>query len=81
MFNLTDGMLLACALALILGVIPAIRAFIENRNRNAAPFRDHFGPEYDRDLLQQSALSETEDWQADRHARFAPFRLRDRGGN
>ena len=75
MFNLTDAILLACALALVLGVIPAIRTFIGDRNRNAAPFRNYFGPEYDRDLAQQSALSETDEWQANSHARFAPLRL------
>lgn len=81
MFNLTDAMLLAGALALILGVIAVIRAFNRDRNRNAAPFRDYFGPGYDRDLLQQSAFSETEDWLADGHARFSPFRLRDPAAN
>jgi hypothetical protein len=76
MFNLTDAMLLVSALALVLGVIPAIRTFIGGRNRNAAPLRNYFGPEYDRDLAQQSVFSETEEWQADSRARFAPLRLR-----
>jgi hypothetical protein len=44
-------------------------------------FRYYSGPEYDRDLLQQSAFGETEDWLADRHASFEPFRLLDPGVN
>jgi hypothetical protein len=79
MFHLTNGMLLFVVLVLILGVGVAARAFLGYRRGKSAPFRDYFGPEYDRDLLQQSSLSETEDWLADRHARFTPFRLRDPG--
>lgn len=76
MFNLTDAVLLVCALALVLGAIPAIRMFIGDRSRNAAPLSNYFGPEYDRDLAHQRAFSETEEWQADSRTRFAPLRLR-----
>jgi hypothetical protein len=79
MFHLSNAILLVGAFVLILGVGLVVRAFLGNRRGDSAPFRDYFGPEYDRDLLQQSTFSETEDWQADRHARFSPFRLREPG--
>jgi hypothetical protein len=77
MLTLTTVLFLAGAFVLILCVGLAVRAFLGNRRAKWTPFRDYFGPEYDRDLLQQSAFSETEDWLADRQARFAPFRRRD----
>ena len=80
MFHLTNAMLIG-AFVLILAIVIAVSAFLESRRKKPAPFRDYFGPEYDRDLLQQGAFSETEDWLADRHARFAPLRLRDPAAN
>jgi len=77
MIDFTDAILLASALALVLGVIPVIGRSLGDRNGNAAPFRNYFGPDYDRDLLRQSALSETEEWQADLHSRLPSFSLRD----
>ena len=72
----SSGIGRALALALVLGVIPAIKALLGDRNRDDAPFRDYFGPEYDRDLLRQSTLSETEEWRADDDSRLPSFRLR-----
>lgn len=67
--------------AFVVLAIVVVSGFLNNRRARAARARDYFGPEYNRDLLAHSSLSETEDWAADRHARFAPFRLRDRGAN
>jgi len=77
MHHLMNALLLVGAMILISGIVMAVRAHLENRRENAAPFRDYFGPRYDRDLLRLSAFSETEDWQADPHSRIAPFRLCD----
>ncbi len=77
MHYLTNTLLLAGAFVLSLGIAMAVGAFFRNRRKEEAPIGEYFGPEYDRDLLLHSAFSETEDWQADRHSRFAPFRLRD----
>jgi hypothetical protein len=77
MFHHTNAIFFAGAFVLILGVGLAVKAFLERRRGKWAPFQDYFGPDYDRDLLQQSAFSETEDWLADRQARFAPFRRRE----
>jgi len=77
MFHLTNAMLFVGALFLILGVALVARVFFGNHRGKGARVRDYFGPEYDRDLLKYSAFSESEDWTADHHSRFAPFRLRD----
>ena len=79
MFHLPDAILFGCAFVLILGVSLAVREFLANRKRKSAPFLDYFGPEYERDLLQQSALSETQSWRGEGDARFTPFRLGDQG--
>jgi hypothetical protein len=73
---LTKILLLMGTLILIVCIAVALRAIFRLRRENAAPFRGYFGPEYDRDLLEQSALSESEEWQADYGTSFTPFRLR-----
>ena len=77
MHHLISLLLIAVAMILIPGIVMAFRAHLKNRRENAAPFRDYFGPRYDRDLLRLSAFSEAEDWQSDPHSRFAPLHLRD----
>ncbi len=80
MFHITNAILYVGALTLILSILSvglAVRAFLCGLRGKAAPFRDYFGPEYDRDLLRHSAFSETEDWGAGRSVRFTPFRFRD----
>jgi hypothetical protein len=81
MLHVTNAMFLVSAFVLILGIVTAVRAFLANRTGKAAPFRDYFGAEYDRELCRLSSFSETEDWRADCHSRFAPFRFRDPGAN
>ena len=80
MHHLMNPRYLVGAMILISSIVMAImafRAFLQNRREDAAPFRDYFGPQYDRELLRHSEFSESEDWQSDPHSRFAPFRLRD----
>jgi hypothetical protein len=76
MIEFINAILLASALALVLGVIPAIRKLLEDRNGKAAPILDYFGPEYDRDLLQHSTLGETEECLADDDSCLPSFRTR-----
>jgi len=77
MDHITKTQLLAGAFILIVGIVLALRALLRYLRRDSAPFRDYFGPEYDSDMLQHSALSESEEWQTDYRPRFTPFRLRD----
>jgi hypothetical protein len=81
MIGFTDVILLISALVLVLGVIPAIRRLLGDHNENAAYFLDYFGPEYDRDLQQQSMFSETEEWLVDQDSRLPSFRLADLEGH
>ena len=79
MDHITMAQLFAGAFILVVFIILALKAFQKHRRQKAAAFRYYFGPEYDRDLLEQSALSETEEWRADYRPRFTPFRLRHPG--
>jgi hypothetical protein len=76
MDHITKVQFFTGALILIGCIVLAFKAFLKYRRAKAAPFRDYFGPEYDSDLLEHSALSESEEWRADCYPRFAPFRLR-----
>jgi hypothetical protein len=77
MYQLTIPQLLIGALVFIFCIVAGVRAALEYRRENVAAFWNYFGPEYERDILQHSALSETEDWLADLPSRFAPFYLHD----
>jgi hypothetical protein len=79
MDHITKAQFLTGAFILIVCIVLALRALLRHLRDQAAPFRDYFGSEYDRDLLEHSALSESEEWRADCKPRFTPFRLRDPG--
>lgn len=76
MDHITKAQLLVGAFILIVCVILALRAILRHHRGETAPFRGYFGPEYDRDLLEHSALSESDEWRADCRSRFTLFRLR-----
>ncbi len=75
MSHLTIVFLIIGTLVLILGAVFSVRAYLENRDEEMAPFRDYFGSEYDRDLLRQSAWSDDENLYG-RRTRYA-FNIRD----
>jgi hypothetical protein len=60
MSHLTIVLLIVASFAFILGAVRAIRASLDNRVEEIAPFRNYSGPEYDRDLLRQSSWSDDE---------------------
>lgn len=76
MSHLTYELLIVVAFVLIFSIVITVTAFLGNRREDAAPFHNYFGSAYDREFLRHSSFSETENWLADRHSRFA-FRLRD----
>ena len=78
MSHLTLVLLIVGAFALILGTVMAVRAYLENRGEEMAPFRNYFGPEYERGLLRQSSWCDNES-PYDRRSRFNAFNVRDRG--
>jgi hypothetical protein len=76
MFYLAIVLLIVGAFALILGTVMAVRAYLENRGEEMAPFRNYFGPDYNRDLLLQSSSCDDENLK-DR-TRIDTFNVRDR---
>ena len=78
MSHLAIVLLIVGAFALILGTVMAVRAYLENRGEEMAPFRHHFGAEFDRDLLRQSSWCDDENLY-DRRTRMNAFNARDRG--
>ena len=76
MFDSINEMVLVGACILVLVVLASI-AFYFSRRSESAYSSDYFGPEYDRELLQQSDMGDNESWQADYETRFTPFRLRE----
>jgi hypothetical protein len=66
------------AFVLTVVAFKAVKAYLENRGEEAAPFRNYFGPEYDRDLLRQSSWCDDEK-QIDRRTRIDAFDTRERG--
>lgn len=78
MSHLAIVLLIIGAFVLILGTVQAIRACFENRAEEMAPFRNYFGPEYDRDLLRQSSWSDDEDL-SNRRIRIDALNVRDWG--
>jgi hypothetical protein len=60
MSHLAIVLVIVGAFILILGTVMADRAYLKNRGEAIEPFRDYFGPEYDRDLLRQSSWSDNE---------------------
>jgi hypothetical protein len=78
MSHLAIVLLILGAFVLILGTVKAVRAYLENRGEEMAPFRNYFGPEYDRDLLRQSSWCDNEN-PYDRQTRSSAFNVRDQG--
>lgn len=76
-YHLTIWQSLVGGFVLILVIVFAIAGILRNRMAKTPPFLNYFGSKYDRDLLQHSSMSESEDWRSDRQPRFTPFRLRD----
>ena len=77
MSHLAIVLLILGAFALVLGTIKAVRAYLENRGEEMAPFRNYFGPEYDRDLLRQSSWCDDEN-PYDHQTRLNAFNVRER---
>ena len=77
MSHLTIVLLIAGAFPLIFGTVKAVSAYLENRSEEMAPFRNYFGPEYDRDLLRQSSWCDGDNLY-DQRNRINAVSIRDR---
>jgi hypothetical protein len=78
MSHLAIVLLIVGALALILGTVMAVRAYLENRSEEMAPFRNYFGPEHDRDLVRQGSWCDDKS-PHDRQTGLDAFNVRERG--
>jgi hypothetical protein len=66
MHDVSDPRFLIGVFVFVLAVIIVVSAILDSRWSKEALLRDYFGPGYERDLLEHSSLSETEDWLSDR---------------
>jgi hypothetical protein len=71
MLHLLNSLLLVGAFVFAIAMVQAARAMIHRRREEAAPFRNYFTTEYDREMLRYSTLSDDEEWRADRYHRPA----------
>lgn len=78
MSHLTLVLMIVGAFVVVFGIVIDVRAHIENRAEELAPFRNYFGAEYDRDLLRQSSWSDGEST-SDRRTRSDAFNVSDCG--
>jgi len=78
MSHLTLVLMIVGAFVLVLGIVIDVRAHLENRAEELAPFRNYFGAEYDRDLLRQSSWSDGENFSG-RRSRYEDFNVSDCG--
>jgi hypothetical protein len=78
MSHLTIILLIVGAVAFILSTVKAVSAYLKNRGEEIAPFRNYFGPEYDRDLLRQSSWCDGDNNPYDRCTRVDAIDTRDR---
>ena len=74
--HLTNALLAVSCLGLGLSIFMAVRAFLENRREQAAPFRHYFESRHDRSLLPQGTTSDDGDFY-DGHSRFEAVNVRD----
>lgn len=58
--HLTPVLMILGAFVLILGMVIYVRAQLENRSEEMAPYRHYFGTEDERDLLRQSSWYDCE---------------------
>ncbi|MGO8933101.1 MAG: hypothetical protein ACLPLZ_14230 [Terracidiphilus sp.] len=78
MSHLTLVLMIVGAFVLLLGILMEVKAHLENRGEELAPFRNYFGAENDRDLQRQSSWSDGEN-PSDRRTRFEAFNVSDCG--
>ena len=65
MVHFLSSLLLVGAFVFVIAMVQCARILLRNHREEAAPFRNYFSIEYDRDLLRCSPMSEDEEWRAD----------------
>lgn len=67
--NLTDPRLIAGAVVIVLIIVIGVAFYVRNRRKTTAGFRNRFGPEYDRAVLEHGSEHKAEAKLADRESR------------
>ena len=76
-YHLTDVQLIIGCFALIIAIFLALAAVHDLRPRKTQPFRNYFYSDYDSDLLEQSALSDPEEWRSGKQPLLDNFEYSD----
>jgi hypothetical protein len=78
LYHLTNTQLII-AVTLLVVVTIAVAEYVRRRKARTAAFRDRFGSEYDRAVLEHGSLDAAEEKLADREARVHALKIRDLG--
>ena len=74
--NLTDPRLIAGAVVIVLIIVIGVAFYVRNRRKTTAGFRNRFGPEYDRAVLEHGSEHKAEAKLADRETRVENLKIR-----
>ncbi len=75
--NLMDPKLIALAVAVVLVIVVAVAMYMRKRKNTTTELREHFGPEYDRAVLQHGSERKAEAKLAARETRVEMLKIRD----
>jgi hypothetical protein len=75
-FNLTDPRLIAGVVVIVLIIVIGAAIYVRNRRKTTAGFRNRFGSEYDRAVLEHGSERKAEAKLADRETRVENLKIR-----
>jgi hypothetical protein len=75
----TNTQLIVAAVVLLVVVVVAVAAFLQHRKTKTAAFRNRFGSEYDRAVLEHGSSRKAEVKLANRETRVEAMKIRDLG--
>ena len=79
LYQFTNTQLIVAAVVLVVVVVIAVVAYLQHRKAKTAAFRNRFGSEYDRAVLEHGSSSRAEAKLADRETRVEALKIRDLG--
>jgi len=74
--NLTDPRLIAGVVVIVLIIVVVVGLYVRNRRNTTAGFRNRFGPEYDRAVLEHGSERKAQVKLADRETRVENLKIR-----
>ena len=80
-FNLTTNQLIISAAVLVAVVLIAVAAYMKYRKTRTLAFKNRFGSEYDRTVLEQGSSLKAETKLASRETRVESLKIRDLGAS